>query len=99
MKLWVWILWPSFVVAAAANALFFSFFDPADLHPHAELAPGARVAAYTIGFFAFWALGALSSAFTCFLQRGAHEVNLAMCPLDDARRPPGCRGDGDERLT
>jgi hypothetical protein len=30
---------------------------------------------YTLGFFFFWALGAGSSAFTCFLQRRAHEVN------------------------
>ena len=99
MKLCVWILWPSFVVAAAANAFFFSFFDPADLHPHAELAQGARLAAYTLGFFAFWAIGACASAFTCFLQRSAHEVNRAMCPLDEARRPRGCRADADERPT
>ena len=30
---------------------------------------------YTFGFFFLWALGAGSSAFTCWLQRRADEVN------------------------
>ena len=75
------ILWPSFLAAGAAEVLFFTLFDPADF----EL---GRLAAYSIGFFGFWALGAASSALTCFLQRGADEVNR--CPLAPVERPLGC---------
>ena len=91
MKLAIWILWPSFLVAAAVNAIFFSVFDPIDLA--ATPAPGTAsdLAAYTLGFFAFWAIGACSSAFTCFLQRDAQMVNHRWCPLPNAQRPEGCR--------
>ena len=91
MKLGIWILWPSFLVGAAANAVFFTLFDPADLHVYGEPLPASRLAAYTIGFFAFWAIGACSSAFTCFLQRSAIEVNRLSCPVASGERPPGCR--------
>ena len=55
------VLWPSFIVAIAASGLFFSAFDPRELIPFdldVEISP---VAAYSIGFFLFWLLGALSS--------------------------------------
>ena len=91
MKLGIWILWPSFVVGAAANAVFFSLFDPVELHASWDILPGGRIAAYTVGLFAFWAMAACSSAFTCFIQRSAHEVNRLVCPLANHQRPPGCR--------
>lgn len=81
MKKAIWILWPSFVVGGIANGLLFTVVDPADL----EL---TRFAAYTAGFFALWAVGAASSAFTCFLQRTAEEINR--CPLQPVQRPAGC---------
>jgi hypothetical protein len=68
MKRAIWILWPSFLVACVAEVLFFSVFDPVEWH-------GSRDAGYTIGFFVFWILAACSSALTCFLQRGADEIN------------------------
>jgi len=43
---------------------------------------------YSIGFFLCWGFAAASSAFTCFLQRSADEVNR--CPLPVVERPPGC---------
>ena len=55
------ILWPSFLAAGAAEVLLFSVADPADF----EL---SRTAAYTAGFFFFWALAASSSALTSFLE-------------------------------
>ena len=82
MKRAIWILWPSFLVAAGANAIVFSVLDPADLHVYWSSVPPSRLAAYTIGFFGFWAIGACSSAFTCFLQRGANEVNRSQSSLD-----------------
>ncbi len=69
MKRAIWILWPSFVTGGVATILFFTAVDPD------ELGFVSRMGGYTLGFFFFWALGAGSSAFTCFLQRRAHEVN------------------------
>jgi hypothetical protein len=48
----------------------------------------SRIGVYSVGFIAFWALAAASSALTCFLQRSREEVNR--CPLAPVDRPPGC---------
>lgn len=89
MKKAIWILWPSFLVAGLAEVVFFTLFDPMELHLVAE-AVGFRnrIAWYTIGFVLFWAFAAASSALTCFLQRSAEEINR--CPLQPVQRPVGC---------
>jgi hypothetical protein len=84
----VWVLWPSFLVASAATGLFFTLVDPTDLIVFGRSVELGRMAVYTMGFFAFWALGAASSLMTCFLQRTAAEINR--CPLPPTQRPPGC---------
>lgn len=64
------ILWPSFLVAAMAEGLFFSLFDPRDL-----LLESARLStlavsplgAYTIGFFLFWTFCALAAMLSHYL--------------------------------
>ncbi|MEX0957708.1 MAG: hypothetical protein WDZ63_00320 [Burkholderiales bacterium] len=71
----IYILWPSFIVGGLAEALFFTAFDPMDLALFGAPFTWSRTAVYSIGFFAFWAVAAASSAFTCFLQRSADEVN------------------------
>jgi hypothetical protein len=67
--------------------LLFSLLDPVDFRYVGPLEL-PRMAGYTIGFFLLWALAAASSAFTCFLQRTAAEVNR--CPLPAVERPMGC---------
>ena len=89
MKHAIWILWPSFIIGGIAEALFFTLFDPMDLHVFGEPLALSRTAAYTIGFFLFWALAAASSGFTCFLQRSAVDINR-LCPLEPPQRPAGC---------
>jgi hypothetical protein len=76
----VWIAWPSFIVGGAAEAAFFTFFDPMDLHLFGEPAGVSRLAVYSGGFFAFWAFAAASSAFTCFLQRSSAQINESALP-------------------
>lgn len=83
-----WILWPAFLVACAMEFVFFTIFDPADLHLFGEPLEASRMAIYSVGFFVFWALGAASSFLTCFLQRSPWEVNR--CPLPATERPEGC---------
>ena len=98
MRRAMWILWPSFLVAGAATTLFFAAFDPWQLRLFDWAIYLSRTAVYSLGFIAFWALAAASSALTCFLQRSREEVNR--CPLDAVDRPPGCpiRADaGDQR--
>jgi len=60
----MWVVWPGFLTAIAADVVFFMLFDPLDLDMRSS-----REAAYTAAFVAFWALGMLSSALTLFLQR------------------------------
>jgi hypothetical protein len=88
MKKAIWILWPSFIVGGIAETIFFTFFDPMEMHLFGEPAGVSRVAVYSVGFLLFWAFAAASSAFTCFLQRSAEEINR--CPLPPAGRPDGC---------
>ncbi|HUJ86840.1 MAG TPA: hypothetical protein VLX30_08325 [Burkholderiales bacterium] len=75
MKRAIWILWPSFIVAGAAEALFFTVFDPMELPIPWKGASLSRLDVYSVGFLLFWILAAASSAFTCFLQRGARDIN------------------------
>jgi hypothetical protein len=84
----IWVLWPSFIIGGAAESLFFTLFDPMELHLFGEPTSLSRITIYSGGFFAFWAFAAASSAFTCFLQRSADEINR--CPLIPVERPHGC---------
>jgi hypothetical protein len=74
-KMLIWILWPSFIVAGIAEGIFFTLFDPTDLTLLDAPIQASRTAVYSIGFFAFWALAAASSALTCFFQRTSTDIN------------------------
>ena len=82
------ILWPSFLVAGIAEALFFTVIDPQELYFLGQTVDLPPTATYSIGFFFFWLLAAGSSTLTCFLRRSAEEINR--CPLPATGRPPGC---------
>ena len=71
----MWVLWPSFLVAAAACGIFFTVFDPRDLHVFGRPVEASRELVYTIGFFLFWAMAIASSALTVLLERSPWEVN------------------------
>ena len=75
MKRAIWILWPSFIVGGIGEVLFFTVFDPQELYLFGEPSTLSRMGVYTIGFFLCWAFAASSSAFTCYLQRSAREIN------------------------
>lgn len=94
MQRLIHILWPSFLVAGAADIVFATFFDPVELMYRGEALIEHRIGAYTVGFFAFWLLAIASSALTCYFQRSADEINR--CPLPPRSRPEGCpkRDDG-----
>jgi hypothetical protein len=65
------VLWPAFLLAAITEGIFFSMIDPLDLEVVVVRLSSSREAAYTIGFFAFWALFTASSAMTYLLTCGS----------------------------
>ncbi len=65
---WILSLWPSFIVAGVAEAIFFTLFNPQELYLLGEPVHFSAVATYSIGFLAFWAVSAGSSMLTFFLQ-------------------------------
>lgn len=71
----MWILWPSFIVGGIAEGVFFTLIDPQELYLLGEPVRWSATAVYSLGFFLFWAVAAASSAFTCFLQRTAGDIN------------------------
>lgn len=71
----IWVVWPAFVVAGIAEIVFFTVFDPFELHFFGAPLDWSREAIYTMGFFGFWGLGIASSAITVLLgglPAGAH---------------------------
>ena len=66
-RLMMVVLWPSFLVAIVAEGFFFSLFDPQDLALNGTLLEVPPLAAYTVGFFCFWAFCSLASMLTCYL--------------------------------
>ncbi len=71
----MWVVWPAFLVAGVAEAIFFTVFDPFELHFFGAILDVSREVIYTMGFFGFWGLGIASSALTVFLERSPREVN------------------------
>jgi hypothetical protein len=71
----IWILWPSFIVGGIAESVFFTLIDPQELYLFGEPVHWSKTAVYSVGFFMFWGIAAASSAFTCFLQRSARDIN------------------------
>jgi len=65
----MWVIWPAFLVAGVAEGIFFTIFDPFQLHFFGAVLDMSRGAIYTMGFFGFWGLGIASSALTLFLER------------------------------
>ena len=68
MRAMIEVLWPSFLVAGLAEGLFFTVFDPMELHFLGEPIEAGRMAVYSMGFFAFWLMAATSSLLTKWLQ-------------------------------
>ncbi len=75
MLKWIQVLWPSFLVAAGAEAVFFTVIDPKELYLFGEPVDFGPLATYSIGFIAFWVVCAASSLSTVLLQRTADEIN------------------------
>jgi hypothetical protein len=67
------VAWPSFVAACLLEMMVFAAVDPMDIHWAGGMPSFSRQGVYSAAFFAFWAVGALSSAMTAFLVRPGKE--------------------------
>ena len=75
MLKWIQVFWPSFLVAALAEALFFTVIDPQQFYLFGQPVVYDELTTYSIGFLGFWLVCAASSLCTIFLQRSANELN------------------------
>ena len=69
-RLFIWIMWPSFLVSILAEGLLFSIVHPSELlffgyHPNIS-----DEGIYTIGFFVIWIFCSFSSALTAYILPG-----------------------------
>lgn len=80
----MWVIWPAFLVAGVAEAIFFTVFDPFDLHFFGAPLELSRMAIYTMGFFGFWGLGIAASALTMFFEHAPSPSNES---LDRSKQP------------
>lgn len=69
-RLFIWIMWPSFLVSILAEGLLFSIVHPTELlffghHPNIS-----DEGIYTIGFFVIWIFCSFSSALTAYILPG-----------------------------
>jgi hypothetical protein len=84
----MWIAWPAFLSACVLELVVFAMVDPQDLHWFGQPLAWSRQGIYTMGFFVFWAIGAVSNGLTVLLGKPPAEVNV--CPFTPGERPDRC---------
>ena len=67
LRLLIWILWPSFLVAGIAEGLLFTAIHPEEILLFGKPLGISNEGIYTLGFFIIWAFCAISSALTVFV--------------------------------
>ena len=75
MKKGILLLWPSFMIAMIATAVFFSIFEPAELKLHGNVLFADKLSAYSVFFFVSWAFGALNTSIVLLLEKSARDIN------------------------
>jgi hypothetical protein len=69
------VLWPSFLTAGLATVIFFTVFDPTDLHPFGAELELSHLGYYTLGFFCFWGLTLVSCLLTVYFRAPCHRLS------------------------
>jgi hypothetical protein len=73
LRVTIYILWPSFLVAIMAEGCYFSLFDPRELLKIIDLHNLPPLAVYTLGFIFFWMVCSLASSLTYYLTRAPND--------------------------
>ncbi len=79
-SMWMWIVWPAFLVAAILEMLVFAVLDPQMLTIFGSRVEWSREAIYTITFFIFWIMMMASSTLTVLLSRSSAQINHLASP-------------------
>ena len=72
------ILWPAFLVAGILEILIFAMVDPQDLQWFGQPVTLSRAGVYTVAFFVFWSVVAISSAMTALLSTSSKTSPTAL---------------------
>lgn len=72
---WMAVVWPAFLMACVLEIVVFALVDPQDLQWLGLPLELPRKGVYTLAFFVFWAVTAVSSGLTALLGLSAAEVN------------------------
>lgn len=75
MLKWINILWLSFFTAVLGEFAFFALIDPQELYLLGRPVYWNPLVVYSVGFFMFWCLTALTGALVLLLQKPGEEVN------------------------
>ncbi|WP_265949582.1 hypothetical protein [Dechloromonas sp. A34] len=75
MSHWIKLLWLSFFTAVLGETVFFAVIDPQLLYLFGQPVDWPPMVVYSVGFFMFWGLTALTAALVALLQKPGEEVN------------------------
>jgi hypothetical protein len=75
MSKWIHLLSLSFFTAILGETVFFAVIDPQLLYLFGEPVEWSPMVVYSVGFFMFWALTALTAGLVVLMQKSAAEVN------------------------
>jgi hypothetical protein len=67
------VTWPSFMAACLLELLVFAFVDPLELHWAGHGVDLSRMGAYTVAFFAFWAICCAACAVTAWMNHALRD--------------------------
>lgn len=69
IRIFINVMWCSFLVAILAEGVFFSLFEPQELIQQMASQDFSSISIYTIAFFFFWGICFLSGSLTYYLTK------------------------------
>jgi hypothetical protein len=75
MSKWIPLLLLSFFTAILGETAFFALIDPQQLYLFGKPVDWSSMMIYSVGFFMFWSLTALTALLVAWLQKSSEAVN------------------------
>lgn len=75
MSKWINLLFLSFFTAVLGETFFFAFIDPQTLYLFGQPVVWPPMVVYSVGFFMFWGLTALTAGLVALMSKSGDEVN------------------------
>lgn len=86
MSKWINLLFLSFFTATLGEFFFFAFIDPQTLYLLGQPVVWPPLMVYSVGFFMFWALTALTAVLVTLMAKPGEQVNEEVA-LSAGHRP------------